>query len=61
MNEHAYYHKLRNVTLDDIEFENGAIVKVFGQRYQYMSGYRLVALVAGLGKLLQEQVRNEQT
>ncbi|SHE78651.1 hypothetical protein SAMN05444339_10259 [Loktanella atrilutea] len=43
---------LRNMKMADLEFEGGNLVKVSGYRYNYMDGNQLLALIAGLGRLL---------
>lgn len=40
------------ITMDDLEFEGGKLVKVRGVRYNYMDGDSLIFLVGQLGQML---------
>ena len=42
----------RNITREDLEFENGQLVKIGGMRPQYMDGYRLIDAVKSIAKLV---------
>jgi hypothetical protein len=43
---------LNSLTLNDLQFEGGLLVKVRGVRYSYMNGNQLLNLIRGLGILL---------
>lgn len=43
------------LTLVDLEYENGQLVKIHGQRPQYMSGDDLIKVVHQLGRIIAEQ------
>lgn len=51
------------ITMDDLEFEGGKLVKVRGVRYNYMDGDSLIFLVSQLGQMLhkaQQTIKQER-
>lgn len=48
---------MQRLTIADLEFENGKLVKVCTIRPEYMSGNRLIWLTRELGRLLYNKIQ----